>query len=192
MRKSVLILLIFLFGAFSLSANNLSQLIEVPTAYTIGAKKGELIIWSNFNSLRAKGIYSPVKDMDFMISFIGQKNIFSGYATFKWQFLHDSNQKPAASIGIGNDAIYAVVSNKLNRGLTGHIGLGAGNLSLIFAGLDYELPVNKDAPKVKLVAEINKSLNFGVIASITPAFNIAMAIKGFDELNIGTEFKFAF
>lgn len=192
MKKSVLILLIFLFGAVSLSANNLPQLIEVPTAYTIGVKKGELLMWSNFNSLRVKGAYSPINDMDFMVSFKGQKNIFSGYATFKWQFVHDSSKNPAAALGIGNDAIYAVVSKKLNPGLTGHIGLGAGNLALVFAGLDYDLPVSKDAPKVKLVAEINKSLNFGAIASITPAFNIAMAIKNFNELNIGTEFKFAF
>ncbi len=192
MRKAFLILLMIMLLVLGVSAYNSFQIIEVPTAYTVGLKKSELLLWSNFKSLKVKGVYSPVNDLDFAITFYGRKNIFSGYVSAKWQFMPQASQNPAAAIGIGNDAIYAVVSSELNPGLTGHIGLGAGNLSLIFIGLDYDLPVSKDAPKVKLLAEINKSLNFGAIASITPAFNIAIAIKSFDELNLGTEFKFAF
>lgn len=191
LRKITFILVaVFLLG-FTALASTL-QIIDVPTANTVGANKGQLTVWSNFSTLKVKGIYSPMNDLDLALQIKGHQNLFAAYASAKWQFMHQTANNPSAAIGIGNDAIYAVVTHNFSSALAGHLGLGAGELATVFAGLDYNLTLGSGAPPVKLLAEINHSLNIGFIAQIAPAFDVTLAIKDLDNLNLGANFKFVF
>lgn len=192
MKKFILMIcMISTLFVIGVSANT-RQLVDVPTAYTARAHHGELVIWSNFSNLTAKGVYAPLNNFDLAISLRGHKNLFKAYAAAKWQFLVEDSQNPAAAIGIGNDSIYAVVSRKFYPSLIGHLGVGAGDLAIVFAGIEYRLPTDTGIPPVRLVAEVNNTLNFGAIATLAPAFDVAIAIKGLSDLHIGANFKYTF
>lgn len=184
---------ILLISALVMGATAATQIIDVPTAYTLGQNNGEVWIWTNINYFNVKAAYSPLKNLDGAISIYGHQNLFYGSAEVKWQFLEETSSAPAVALGLGNDVLFGVVSKNIGpKGLAGHAGLGAGRVAPIFAGIDYILPTSGKAPKVTLLAEINNSLNFGASVDVTPALKLLVALKGFDDFNVGGVLKFKF
>lgn len=185
-KATFVFLTIFLLGLSSYAST--MELIDIPTAHTIGKNNGGLLVWGNFSGVDVKGVYSPVDTFDLAVSLKGRQNLISVYASLKWQFLQQGPTN--AALGVGNDAIYAVMSYDFNPDITGHIGLGAGDLATIFAGVDYDLTFGNGAPSVKLMAEFNRGLNLGIRAQLAPAFNVSLAIKNLDSVSLGAGFKF--
>ncbi len=185
--------IILLVSALVVGATAATQIIDVPTAYTLGQNNGEFRVWTNINYFNVKASYSPLKNLDGAISIYGHQNLFYGNAEVKWQFLEETNSAPAVALGFGNEILYGVVSKKIGpKGLNGHIGFGAGRVAPIFAGVDYILPVSGKAPKVTLLAEINNSLNLGASVDITPALSLVVALKDLDDFNVGGVLKYKF
>lgn len=193
MKKTIFVSIIFVIVAVFALADTTFQLFEVPTAYSVGVNHGDLRVWTNFNNIKFKGVLSPVQNLDLGLFILGTKEALYPDASVKWNFMQETKDTPAAAIGVGTDAIYAVMSKNFNpRGLKGHLGLGAGDLAIVFAGIDYDIPVGQGVPKVKLIAEINNSFSFGAVAAMTPAVDMSIFVKDFNKLNLGASFKFRY
>ena len=137
----------------------------------------------------ARAYFSPVEKPRLLRDPQSRPNYFQVFGGAKWQFLKEGDKLGA--LAIGTDSIYVVMSYGLAPGTYGHIGVGAGDVSTVFAGLDYVVNLGSGAPPVKVMVEYNNGLNFGFSAEVAPALSVGLAIKNLDRVSLGATVRFA-
>ena len=188
LKKTIVIFFaVLLFGVISSAAE--MQVMEIPTAHTLRRNDGNIVVWSNLSGFSARAYFSHVENLDFFVTLKGRPNYFQVFGGAKWQFLKEGDKLGA--LAIGTDSIYVVMSYGLAPGTYGHIGVGAGDVSTVFAGLDYVVNLGSGAPPVKVMVEYNNGLNFGFSAEVAPALSVGLAIKNLDRVSLGATVRFA-
>ncbi|MBM7622920.1 YjbH domain-containing protein [Sporohalobacter salinus] len=120
----------------------------------------------------------------------------------KLQLMQENNNQPAAAMGVVNEDFYGVVSQNLDYGLRGHIGLGDGDFDGLFAGISKTLnPVTISSegknqtqiPVTTLMMEyIDEEFNAGARLKLTPQLNFNLALEDLSDLSAGINFETQF
>ena len=173
-----------------------SGLILVPSADTLAPGDAEFAVRYKDGRLGGSFTYGIFDRIEIGVNNMRKSSTSDFGIVIKGAIFEETASEPAVAVGFETGQSYVVVSKRLAPRVRAHLGLGAGDLEGVFAGV--ALVVNTTtgrglAPATTAMAEVTpRGVNAGVRLVFSPLVSADVALVDLEELVGGISFRVRF